>query len=79
MMRCHFVFTVKRNSDGSVEKFKARFVADGNTQKWGIGFDKVFSTVAKLSTLRLVLILAAAHTIITCLRWIYAKRIYRQR
>lgn len=61
IMRCHFVFTVKRNSDGSVEKFKARLVADGNTQKWGIDFDKVFSTVAKLSTLRLVLILAAAH------------------
>lgn len=39
----------------------ARLVADGNTQKWGIDFDKVFSTVEKLSTLRLALILAAAN------------------
>lgn len=60
IMRCHFVFTVKRHSDGSVEKFKARLVADGNTQRWGIDFDKVFSTVAKLSTLRLFLVIAAA-------------------
>lgn len=25
IMRCHFVFTVKRHADGSIEKFKARF------------------------------------------------------
>lgn len=59
VMRRHFVFTVKRYADGSIEKFKARLVADGNTQRWGINFDKVFSTVAKLSTLRLVLVIAA--------------------
>lgn len=60
IMRCHMVFTVKRLSDGTVEKFKCRLVADGNTQRWGVDFDKVFSTVAKLSTLRLVLAIAAA-------------------
>ena len=60
-MRCHLVFTVKRNRDGSIEKFKCRLVADGNTQRYGIDFTHVFSTVAKISTLRLVLTLAAAH------------------
>lgn len=60
VMRCHMVFTVKRQHDGSIEKFKCRLVADGNTQRWGIDFDKVFSTVAKLSTLRLILTIAAA-------------------
>lgn len=54
------VFTVKRHHDGSIEKFKCRLVADGNTQRWGVDFDKVFSTVAKLSTLRLILSIAAA-------------------
>ena len=61
LMNCHFVFTVKRLADGSIDKFKARLVADGNTQKHGVDFDRVFATVVKTMTIRLVLILAAAH------------------
>ena len=60
LMHCHYVFTVKRKADGSIEKFKARLVADGNTQKYGIDFDRVFSTVVKTQTLRLVLVIAVA-------------------
>ena len=60
LMNCHYVFTVKRKADGSIEKFKARLVADGNTQKHGVDFDRVFATVVKTSTIRLVLLLAAA-------------------
>ena len=61
IMRCHYVFTVKRNADGTVEKFKARLVADGNTQRYGIDFDRVFATVVKASTLRLLLLVATLH------------------
>ena len=59
LMNCHFIFTVKRNADGSIDKFKARLVADGNTQRHNVDFDRVFSTVVKMSTVRLVLTLAA--------------------
>ena len=38
LMNCHYVFAVKRRSDGSIEKFKARLVADGSTQKFGVDF-----------------------------------------
>ena len=55
------VFTVKRLDGGVVEKFKCRLVADGSTQVKGIDFDQVFSTVAKISTLRIFLTLAAGY------------------
>lgn len=46
LMRCHMVFTVKRLTDGSIEKLKCRLVvADGNTQRYGMDFDGIFSTV----------------------------------
>jgi len=60
LMNCHFVFTVKRRDTGEVEKFKARLVADGNTQKHGVDFDRVFATVVKATTIRLVLAISAA-------------------
>ena len=57
VMRCHYIFTVKRQRDGSLEKFKCRLVADGNTQKYGVDFDRIFSTVVKSTTIRMVLII----------------------
>ena len=60
LMNCHFVFDVKRKKSGEVEKFKARLVADGNTQKHGCDFDRVFATVVKSQTIRMALILAVA-------------------
>ena len=59
LMNCHFVFDLKRNHLAEIEKFKARLVADGNTQEAGVDFDRVFSTVVKMSTVRLVLAIAA--------------------
>ena len=60
VVNCHYVFALKRKADGSVDKFKARLVADGNTQRHGIDYDRVFSTVVKMSTLRMLLIQAVA-------------------
>jgi hypothetical protein len=52
---------VKRLENGSIEKFKCRLVANGNTQVRGVDFDQVFSTVAKISTIRILLIIATAY------------------
>jgi histone deacetylase 1/2 len=52
------VFRVKRNADGSIERFKARLVAKGYHQQLGLDFTKTFSLVVKASTIRLVLSLA---------------------
>ena len=55
IMRCHYVFAVKRLKNGEVEKFKARLVADGNTQT-SRDYDRIFSTVVKSQTIRAILI-----------------------
>jgi len=60
VMRNHWVFAVKRNADGTIAKFKARMVADGNTQVRNVDFQRIFSTVIKTTTLRLVLAIACS-------------------
>ena len=59
VMRCHCLFSVKPNSDGSVERFKCRMVTDGKTQTYGVNFSEIFSTVVKFSTFRMALHIAA--------------------
>lgn len=48
-------FAVKRNSDGSISKYKARFVAKGFTQVFGVDYNETYAPTAKLSTLRTLL------------------------
>ncbi|KAG7594882.1 Ribonuclease H-like superfamily [Arabidopsis thaliana x Arabidopsis arenosa] len=56
-----WVFKLKRNADGSINKHKARLVAKGYVQKHGIDFEEVFAPVARIETIRLIIALAASN------------------
>jgi histone deacetylase 1/2 len=55
---CKWVFRVKENPDGTVNKFKARLVAKGFLQTAGFDFTETFSPVIKPITIRIILTLA---------------------
>ena len=54
-----WVFKKKTNAEGKVEKYKARLVAKGYSQVPGIDFGDIFSPVAKVTSIRLLLSVAA--------------------
>jgi hypothetical protein len=56
-----WVFKHKFKADGSLERYKARWVLRGFTQRPGIDFSETFSPVVKPTTVRTVLSLALSH------------------
>nr|KYP41981.1 Retrovirus-related Pol polyprotein from transposon TNT 1-94 [Cajanus cajan] len=54
---CKWVFKIKENLDGTVNRYKARLVAKGFHQQHGFNFNKTFSPDIKLVTIRLILTL----------------------
>ena len=53
------IFKTKRNVKGEIEKHKARLVVKGYKQQYGVDYEDVFASVARMETLRLMISLAA--------------------
>jgi hypothetical protein len=54
-----WLFKIKHVADGSIEKYKARFVARGFSQKEGIDYEEIFAPVARYTSIRTIIALAA--------------------
>jgi hypothetical protein len=54
-----WVFTRKKDENGKVVRYKARFVAQGFFQKYGVDYTDPFSPVAQMTTIRVTLAIAA--------------------
>jgi hypothetical protein len=54
-----WIYKIKHVVDGSIEKHKAKFVARGFSQKEGIDYEETFSPVARYTSIRTIIALAA--------------------
>jgi hypothetical protein len=57
-----WVFTHKLCADGTLDRYKARWVLRGFTQRPGVDYDETFSPVVKLATIRTMLATVVSRT-----------------
>ncbi|CAI5711699.1 unnamed protein product [Peronospora destructor] len=58
VLHTKWVFKTKRDSDGEIERYKARLVTCGNEQVFGVDYGLTFAAVMELSTVKIILVLA---------------------
>nr|GEZ36974.1 hypothetical protein [Tanacetum cinerariifolium] len=61
---CKWIFKKKMKVDGTIDKFKARLVIQGFRQKEGIDYFDTYALVARITTIKLLLALAAIHNLV---------------
>ena len=58
VVSCKWVYSLKYNPDGSIARYKARLVARGFSQAYGLDYHETFSPVARLSSIRVLFSIA---------------------
>ncbi|GJU17383.1 zinc finger, CCHC-type containing protein [Tanacetum coccineum] len=64
LLGCKWIFKRKMKVDGTIDKFKARLVIQGFRQKERIDYFDTYAPVARISTIRLLIALAATYNLV---------------
>ncbi len=54
------MYKIKHNLDESVSKYKAKLVAKGYAQIYGLDYEETYSPVAKMTTIRTIIVMVVA-------------------
>ena len=57
---CRWIYKVKYNVNGSVNRYKTQLVAKGYAQTYGVDYEHTFALMAKMTIVRTLIVLAAA-------------------
>ena len=69
IMSCRWVFKVKRNVNGGVDKLKARLTCRGFTQRAGIDFDDTWAPTCRMRVFRMMMAEASSDSSIRTAQW----------
>jgi hypothetical protein len=58
---CRWVYKIKTNSDGSIERYKARLVAKEYSQQYGMDYEETFTLVVKMTIIRTLIVVTSIH------------------
>ena len=54
-----WIYKIRHSADGSIEKYKGKFVASGFSQKKGIDYEETFAPVARYTSIRTIMAVAS--------------------